>query len=111
MVSRIELAFRVATALFVILAPTVLFLALWRALELLRDDEIIARARENGNVGTSLAGDTDEDGTGMIDQLTAGAGARAGAGAGSTVTCDACGAPNVADATYCRQCLGRLPAE
>jgi hypothetical protein len=99
MVDGFELAFRVGTALFVIAAPTLLFLGLWRGLELLRDDEIIARARDEGYVGSSPTPDA------VVGSFVPDAAAEA------TVSCEACGTSNVAETTYCQQCLGKLPDE
>lgn len=95
MVGQLELAFRVAMGLFVIVAPTLLFLGLWRGLEALKDDELIERAQAQGDfssspspseVASSLLPDTDRD-------LT---------------TCQDCGTPNTTDATYCQECLRKL---
>ena len=96
MVGQFELALRVASALFVIVAPTLLFLGLWRGLEAMKDDEIIERAREEGYFTTSPA--PKKVASSVLPDATA-----------ETTTCDTCGTLNIDDATYCQECLGKLP--
>lgn len=101
-VEQFELALRVAAGLFVIVAPTLLFLGLWKGLTYLRDDDLIEQVRRmEGHVSTSppasgVSASTvsaiDEDGQ-------------------ATVVCDSCGTPNLARMSYCRDCLGTLPEE
>ena len=99
MVGQVELAFRLAAAAFVIVAPTLLFLGLWRGLEAMRDDELIERARREGHLDSSPPTSPVPDG--LVPDL-----------AGSdTVVCEACGTGNVAEATYCQSCLEKLPAD
>lgn len=94
MVGQMELAFRLAVGLFVIVAPTLLFLGLWRGLEAMKDDELIERARAEGgfsspsptDIAASMLPDADSEAT----------------------TCESCGAPNLTDATYCQECIGKL---
>ena len=44
-VGEVVLAARVAAGLFVIVAPTLLFLALWRGLQALNDDDLVQRVQ------------------------------------------------------------------
>lgn len=95
MVSQIELAFRVAAGLFVIVAPTLLFLGLWRGLEAMKDEELVERVEETEEFSvsrspTSIASSVLPDGD------------------AETTTCQSCGTPNLGDATYCQECLGKL---
>lgn len=93
MIGQVELALRVAAGLFVIVAPTLLFLGLWRGLERLQDDELVERVR---------AGEFDSSpSNGMTPSLLPGDDADRRA-------CDSCGTPNLGDATYCQECLGKL---
>lgn len=43
MLTPAEVAFRILVGVFVIVAPTILFLLLWRVLMLIRDDRLIER--------------------------------------------------------------------
>jgi hypothetical protein len=94
MVGQLELAARVAMGLFVIVAPTLLFLGLWRGLEAMKDEELIERARKQQSVSSSPT-------SSLTPSIFPDSGAE-------TTTCDNCGTPNVADATYCQQCLSKL---
>jgi hypothetical protein len=94
MVGQVELAARVAMGLFVIVAPTLLFMGLWRGLEAMKDEELIERAREHESVSTSPT-------SGLAPSMFPDTGTE-------TRTCDSCGTPNVADATYCQECLSKL---
>lgn len=92
---------RLAVAIFVILAPTIMFLGLIRGLERLRDDDLVTRwlARtgaeydpdEMDAVLTVLADGLDVDGADR-----------------STIRCPDCGAANPVDVTFCGQCLAKL---
>jgi hypothetical protein len=81
--------------------PTLLFLALWRGLMYLRDDDLLEQARQMregrpqygvatgvGGAGASAATTTEDD---------------------RTAVCPGCGAANAAGMDYCRNCLSRLP--
>jgi len=90
----IALAARVAAGLFVIVAPTLLFLALWRGLQAMADDELVRRAK-------ARADETEPSGvavgvTPLPDPPT------------SPVPCPTCGTPNRAGTSYCKQCLSPL---
>jgi hypothetical protein len=78
---ELVLAARVAAGLFVIVAPTVLFLALWRGLQAMADDELVERARQRAAATDSPS---------------------------KPVACPACGAGNSDGVAYCRQCLAPL---
>lgn len=94
MIGRFELAVRVAAALAVTLLPALAFLGLWRLLDVLRDDALIARAR-------AMSGDDSESPSGCSPAPT-------GAVDLATV-CEHCGTSNVSAADYCRECLSELP--
>jgi len=93
MIGQFELAVRVGATLFVIVAPTLLFLGLWRGLEVMQDDELVARVRD---------GEFDSATTSMMPSVLP------GGDADRTTTCEGCGTPNLADARFCQECLGRL---
>lgn len=100
-IGQVELALRVVTGLLVIVAPALLFLGLWRALEAMRDDELIeevqrrAETREQPPSGSlAVAASPGGDASSPTDP--------------SLVRCPACGTPNMRDATYCQECLAEL---
>ena len=101
---QVELALRVIAGLFVIVAPTLLFLGLWRGLEAMRDDELIqqvhqrAEMRDQPSTRHTLSADTllDDESSPLSETSL------------SVVTCDTCGTPNIQDATYCQECLTEL---
>lgn len=103
---EVELAFRVAAGLFVIVAPTLMFLALWRGLEAMRDDELIERARQRADTmeqsptGSDLSLDPVAVTTAPVASDSPPA---------EPVVCGTCGATNVSGVTYCRECLDELP--
>ncbi|WP_225335806.1 DUF7577 domain-containing protein [Halomicrobium urmianum] len=99
MVGQAELALRVGAAVFVIVAPTLLFLGLWRGLDALRDDELVEMAREQGYLESSPS-PTDV----TADLLPTDPGT-------DTVVCETCGTDNLAEAKYCQGCLRELPGE
>jgi hypothetical protein len=107
MVGPVELAFRVVTTLFVVVAPTLLFLGLWRGLQAMRDDELIEQMRATG-VMDDPQGDSAPvfvDGlSGEVDGLSGGVERE-----GETIVCDACGTANVTGVTFCWNCLQDLP--
>jgi len=93
MIGQVELALRVAAGLFVVVAPTLLFLGLWRGLELLQDDALVERVRDGEFDSPTTAPRPsmfpDDDG-------------------GNPRTCQSCGTPNLGDARFCQECLGKL---
>ncbi|WP_276273428.1 DUF7577 domain-containing protein [Haloarcula litorea] len=103
--SQLELAARVAAGVFVIVAPTLLFLLLWRGLESMRDDELIARARERAEAMEEADGDGawDVDAAALRATVTGGDPVPADA-----VACSNCGTHNRTGVTYCQQCLAEL---
>lgn len=94
-VGQTELAARVAAGIFVIVAPTLLFLALWRGLQAMRDGDLVRRVQERtegtGEIGVSLS---------VVPQPDS-----------STVPCPNCGTGNRSGTAYCRQCLSKLPGD
>jgi hypothetical protein len=94
-VGQLELAARVAAGMFVIVAPTLLFLALWRGLQAMRDDELVRRVQER-------AEGADEMGVSfnVVPQPDS-----------STVACPNCGTGNRSGVAYCKQCLSPLPGD
>jgi hypothetical protein len=91
----IVLAARVAGGLFVIVAPTLLFLALWRGLQAMKDDELVRRVRQRTE--------------GMED--AARSLSPAARPSSPVVACPNCGIGNRADTAYCKQCLSPLPGD
>ena len=98
-----HIAFRLLVAAVVIVAPSLLFLGLWRGLMRLRDDDLIDRLPDEEPVGSPL--DTDL-GRGLL-----GLQGSVGEQQDEAVVCDACGARNVEHARYCGHCLKRLDGE
>ncbi|KAA9399409.1 zinc ribbon domain-containing protein [Haloarcula sp. CBA1130] len=101
---QLELALRVIAGLFVIVAPTLLFLGLWRGLEAMRDDELIRQAQQRAEMN-------DRSSTGpnwSADALTNDAAAPLSETNMSVVICGSCGTPNMQDATYCQECFTEL---
>lgn len=92
---------RLAVAVFVIIAPTMLFLGLIRGLERIRDDDLITEwARNRGD---------DRDVPPNDDVLAVlAAGPDFNRPDSSSVCCPACGVANQPDVTYCHECLTRL---
>ena len=95
----LETAGRLAVAGFVMVAPTLLFLGLVRALEALRDDAFIERWLTEGEHEHELEDD-------VLTVLADGLGVETDGASG--VRCAACGTTNMPDAEYCHNCLGRL---
>ena len=93
MLGRLELAARVAAGMVVIIAPTLLFLALWRGLQAMRDDELIQRARRRAEA-------MDSSGS-PLDAVPA-------TSQSPDIRCPNCGAGNREGVQYCGQCLSRL---
>ena len=94
-----ELAFRLAVAGFVILAPTFMFLGLWRLLMRMRNGELVERVLASDRVDGEWSGE--EFPTPTVVRLV-----RPAAGSGSR--CPDCGASNPETASYCAGCLNRL---
>lgn len=97
-----ELAWRLFVAGFVIVAPTLMFLGMIRLLERIRDDALIEQMlseeeRRDFHDSQSL--------TTLVDELTGDADV---GGSADTVNCPSCGATNLAEATFCAECLSRL---
>ncbi|WP_254272761.1 DUF7577 domain-containing protein [Haloarcula marina] len=101
--SQLELALRVALGLFVIVAPTLLFLALWRGLEAMRDDELIERAQQRAQRMEGSGSEWRLDATAVTAAVTGDDPVPEG-----TVACPSCGVRNRSDVTYCQQCLNKL---
>ncbi|WP_336336225.1 DUF7577 domain-containing protein [Haloarcula brevis] len=99
---QVELALRVVAGLFVIVAPTLLFLGLWRALDAMRDDELIQQVNRRAETMDQSSADPEWP----VDALTDDS--PLSDTAPSVVTCGACGTPNIRDATYCQECLTEL---
>jgi len=89
---QLELAARVLAGLFVIVAPTLLFLGLWRGLQSMQDDALVERVRQR--VETSDASPMSLS--------------PAPSPSSPAVSCPACGATNRDGVAYCRQCLSPL---
>jgi hypothetical protein len=102
--SQVELALRVIAGLFVIVAPTLLFLGLWRGLEAMRDDELIQQAHQRAESMNQSTPGTDWS----VDALTGAEVSPLSETKLSVVTCDTCGTPNMQDASYCQECLTEL---
>lgn len=95
----LAIAWRLAVVAFVIVAPTLLFLGLVRALERLRDDALVEKWLEDEELPVQ---NSDE----LLSILAEGLDIEADAG--STIRCPNCGASNQANAAYCKECLGRV---
>ena len=89
---QVELAARVLAGLFVIVAPTLLFLALWRGLQSMRDDALVQRVKQRAEATAESGGPHSP--TPSADS--------------SVVACPNCGAGNSDGVAYCRQCLSAL---
>jgi hypothetical protein len=99
-VSDVELAFRLLVAGFVVVAPSALFVAFYRALVRMRDDDLVNRVLDRTREGRSRPTDP-------ATVLTGGV-LRGGGDGERTRDCPSCGAPNPAYATYCGVCLDDL---
>ena len=100
---QVELAVRVAAGLFVIVTPTLLFLALWNWLESMRDDELIQRAHKRAR-----GMENSKSGSWNLDAAAMKAAATGNQLPDDVVSCASCGAPNRTGMTYCQECLGTL---
>ena len=92
-----ELAFRLLVAMFVVVAPSALFVGLWRGLHALRDDRLVARMEEHARESNSHARPTPAS---LL--------APVGTEQSSVVPCGTCGTPNPDGVTFCHECLARL---
>ena len=95
----LELGFRLAVAIFVILAPTFMFLGFWRLLMRMRSGKLVGRVLANDRVDGEFS--DEEFATPTVVRLV-----RPTAGSGSR--CPDCGASNPETASYCAGCLNRL---
>jgi hypothetical protein len=97
-----DLVFRLLIALFVITAPTVLYLGLLRGLKKLRDDALLMRLAESDDApqGVSTAAAR------ALDRPPIRADERPGRD--DSVACSSCGEPNMVGARYCQGCLGEI---
>ncbi|MBV0902336.1 zinc ribbon domain-containing protein [Haloarcula salina] len=98
---QVELAFRVLTGLFVIVAPTLLFLGLWHALEAMRDDELIEQVQQRAET-------MEQSPSGPLSVAPSPGRATSSPTDSTLARCGACGTPNMGDATYCQECLAEL---
>jgi hypothetical protein len=100
MVSATVLA-RMLVTLVLVVSPALLLLGLYRFLEFIKHDELVAQMR------AKQAADSPSH-----EFLTAGTDtdpAPSPGGPGSdTAVCGACGLENMPDATFCRRCLRKL---
>jgi hypothetical protein len=99
-VSDVEVAFRLLVAGFVVVAPTALFVALYRGLQRMRDDDLVNRVLDRTNEVNSRRTDPSTVLTGGI--------VRGGTRGARTRECRSCGASNPAFASYCGVCLEEL---
>lgn len=96
---------QVFAVVVLVLTPTLLFLAFWRALMYLRDDDLVDELL--AEAGT----ESPPEGPIAVRQLafdTEAVGADASDIRGPAVRCGGCATVNVAHATYCRHCLSEL---
>lgn len=100
----LETLFRLFVAAVVTVAPTLLFLGLWRGLMALRDDDLVNRTM-NGEFGPMP-----NSPVGNVIRGFGGAGSdRPGSRIGGNfVRCSSCDAPNPGYADYCGTCLEEL---
>lgn len=96
----LELAFRLGTAAFVIVAPTLMFLGLWHLLLRMRNGELVERVMADERVAEEWSG---EDFATPLPVTGAG-----GTAAASGNACPNCGASNASAARFCGNCLTRL---
>ncbi|WP_436924018.1 DUF7577 domain-containing protein [Halosimplex amylolyticum] len=80
-----------------IFLPGLCFVALFRLIDYVAHDELIARV-ENGEMQSGCR-------TGSGSELSDGS---SGATSGDSVRCPSCGAENWGDATYCGNCLTEI---
>lgn len=94
-----ELAFRLLVAVFVILAPSVLFVGLWRGLHALRDEHLIERMEEHARESNTRQHATPASilSGGVVSSTRP-----------SVVACGTCGTANPDGVTFCHECLSRV---
>jgi len=98
-VAPLELAFRVGVAVLVILAPTAMFLGLWRLLMRMRNGELVERVMQDDRVDEEWStGEFAQPSVLDVLQPTGTSGGQ----------CPRCGATNPEEAAYCAGCLERL---
>ncbi|EJN59203.1 zinc ribbon domain-containing protein [Halogranum rubrum] len=95
-----ELAFRLLVAVFVVVAPSLLFVGLWRGLHALRDDHLVARMEDHAR--------TDDQRRSPALPFVPPTGKRETTTRVSVVACGTCGTPNPDGVTFCHECLTRL---
>jgi hypothetical protein len=95
-----EVAFRLLLTGFCVVAPSLLYVGLVRALERLQDDPFVERVLER-------AEDEEPSPTGVRFPPVSGSAGRETPHDGPAV-CDACGTHNPAPAAYCQNCLSHL---
>jgi hypothetical protein len=93
-----DIVFRLLVAGFVVVAPSALFVAFYRGLERMRDDNLVDRVLER----------VDDPTGGRRDPATVLTGGMVGGGSGGPVACGDCGALNPGYADYCARCLESL---
>jgi hypothetical protein len=108
--STLTIVWRVGVVVFVVLAPTFMYLQLLRLLEWMRDDDLIARVVEQHDLETT---DTDGHLAAMATDsrqlyFSGGADDSDDTDDGLLVRCPSCGQRNPTGVTYCAGCLGRL---
>jgi len=101
-IGQFELALRVLTILFVIVAPALLFSGSRRGSTYLRDDELIERARQMEGRSSPSPGPP------SVSALVA---SPFETSDDAAVVCEACGTSNRAGVQFCRECFARLPEE
>ncbi len=101
---NLETAFRVFVGGVVIVAPTLLFLALWRGLMALRDDDLVNRTM-NGDFGPIPESPITAAMFGFGGSQPS---RTANSTHGKQVRCGQCGAVNPEYADYCGNCLDEL---
>ena len=103
---NVEIVFRLVVAGVLVVAPTILFLGLWRGLMALRNDNLVNRTL-NGEFGRLSDGPIPE----RLFRTAVGGGPAADSVASSdvgTMRCPECGQPNPRYANYCGDCLDSL---
>ena len=97
-----ELLARLLVALFVIAAPTVLYLGLLRGLEKLRDDALLMRLAESDDAPRDVSAAAAK----ALERPPIRAEGRLRTD--DAIACSSCGESNMVGARYCRGCLGEL---